>query len=426
MGDGRQKQHESFESLYKEAEESVPVLKSRGDEILQNLQDRYGESMNSVRFEMGPLKSAERAMSKIDGDYAGDYSRIGDLVRGRLVVDDVEQVVNIQDFFSQDRDAMGVESLKDKFAAPTPAHYRDINTKMRLPNGHVAEFRVEHQDMISTAEGNHKLYEEMQGIERGSNGRMMTDAEAMRHEELSIAMAESFDATAEKHGLNKVLNEDGLREMDNFKIRKENFLTKFGDSAGKLGRNSGVIGGVVLGAVSGVSTFLGGGSVAEAAEDAYATAVPYGETQIDLAQGDLAAASKSATVETASNFGGLAGAAAGTAIGGTIGSAVPIIGTVIGAGIGGVIGGVGGGLISAEATDRIYDAGNGMLDKVSSFLGFSGEAADSAPAAAQSSIFLGNDRSQAMTSVNEEQNMSEAAPQKNAQTMSSVYRGPKP
>jgi len=64
--------------------------------------------------------------------------------------------------------------------------------------------------------------------------------------------------------------------------------------------------------------------------------VPYGETQIDLAHGNLNAAEKSATVETASNIGSLGGAAAGAAIG---------------AGIGALGSGVGTGYL----TEKIYD-----------------------------------------------------------------------
>lgn len=80
----------------------------------------------------------------------------------------------------------------------------------------------------------------------------------------------------------------------------------------------------------------------------YEAAVPYGETQIDLARGDMMAAEKSATIETASNIGSLGRAAAGAAIGTMI---LPGIGTAIGAGIGALGGGVGTGYL----TEKIHD-----------------------------------------------------------------------
>lgn len=101
-----------------------------------------------------------------------------------------------------------------------------------------------------------------------------------------------------------------------------------------VARKAGPIAGVVLGVGAAGAAYMSTGSVAEAAEVGYETIVPYGETQIDLAQGDTTAAAKSAAVETGSWGGMVAGAASGTLVGGPVGGVV-----------GGVVGGLGGGAV---------------------------------------------------------------------------------
>ena len=125
-------------------------------------------------------------------------------------------------------------------------------------------------------------------------------------------------------------------------------MAELAEHTGKLGKNGGVIAGVVLGTLSGAFTLAAGGSKAEAAQAVYKSAVPYGETQFDLAHGDLAAAERSATIETVSNTGAAGGALAGAAIGTVI---LPGIGTAIGA----IVGGVGVGVGAGYVTEKIYD-----------------------------------------------------------------------
>lgn len=130
--------------------------------------------------------------------------------------------------------------------------------------------------------------------------------------------------------------------------RGAGFMAELAEHTGKLGKNGGVIAGVALGALSGAFTLAAGGSKAEAAQAVYESAVPYGETQFDLAHGDLAAAERSATIETVSNTGAAGGALAGAAIGTVI---LPGIGTAIGA----IVGGVGVGVGAGYVTEKIYD-----------------------------------------------------------------------
>jgi hypothetical protein len=132
------------------------------------------------------------------------------------------------------------------------------------------------------------------------------------------------------------------------KVETPNGLKNAAESLTDFGKKAGPVAGVIVGTLAGAFTLAAGGSKAEAAQVVYEAAVPYGETQIDLARGDLLAAEKSATIETASNLGSLGGVAAGAAIGTMI---LPGVGTAIGAGIGALGGGVGTGYL----TEKIHD-----------------------------------------------------------------------
>src|SRR5438445_353520 len=52
-----------------------------------------------------------------------------------------------------------IVSFDDRFAHPEPSGYRDLQMKVRMPNGHIAELRVHlsHVDEIATHE--HAMYE---------------------------------------------------------------------------------------------------------------------------------------------------------------------------------------------------------------------------------------------------------------------------
>lgn len=130
-------------------------------------------------------------------------------------------------------------------------------------------------------------------------------------------------------------------------------LSRTSEVLADAGRNAGFLGGILIGTAAGATTLLASGSIAEAAEVGFEIVVPYGETALDLAEGDVDAAMQSATVETAATLGGLGGAVAGAATGALIGSAVPIIGTTVGAVAGGILGSFGFGVAAGETTEYL-------------------------------------------------------------------------
>ncbi len=115
-----------------------------------------------------------------------------------------------------------------------------------------------------------------------------------------------------------------------------------------LGKNGGLITGPAISGLVATFALATGSSEAEAAEIFYEGAVPYGETQIDLYEGDSESAERSATIETVSNGASFGGAMAGAAIGTMI---LPGIGTVIGAAAFGIASGI----TSGYLTGLVYD-----------------------------------------------------------------------
>jgi hypothetical protein len=340
----------SFDELYKQAQASAPMLENIGQSILDRLKTQNPEMFEGVIFEMGPIKTRDRALDKIKRDYDGDFRQIKDLVRGRFVVDTPEQIAIIKQAII---DELDIDSMKDKYAEPSSTTgYRDLNTKIALENDHIAEIQIQQRDMLRVNKVTHDIMEEMQAIDSQAKAenRILTTEESERKERLRKQALALHNAAAHDGKLD-ILVKPELREQFAYKgvlDAKGSALGKLAQTFGKLGKNGGVIAGVALGTLSGAFTLAAGGSKAEAAQAVYGAAVPYGETQIDLAHGDLNAAEKSATIETASNIGSLGGAAAGAAIGTMI---LPGVGTAIGAGIGALGGGVGTGYL----TEKIHD-----------------------------------------------------------------------
>ncbi|UJP03684.1 MAG: hypothetical protein LZF85_04330, partial [Nitrosomonas sp.] len=335
MGEGLQNPDLSLEQLYDQAIQSQPELKSYGENFLRYLQEKYPGQFDGVYFEQAQLKEFHRVVDKVEADYAGDHTKIADIVRGRLLVETPGQISIIHDEITAFRQSMGIEKLKDFYAEPLDTHFRTLNSQVRLPGGHVAEFRIDQHDMAIASHVTHDLYEEKQKIERQAKleNRPLTDNETERRNNILDAQRAEFDRASNKGNLDTLLNEKGAATLLSHRNTR---LEAMAETFGKLGKNGGVIAGVTLGTFSGAFTLAAGRSKAEAAQVVYEAAVPYGETQIDLAHGNIMAAEKSAIIETASNIGSLGGAAAGAAIG---------------TGIGALGGGVGTGYL----TEKIHD-----------------------------------------------------------------------
>lgn len=221
MADGKPTQRiTNFDALYQQAKESQPLYEVEMNEYLTQLRERYPGVFDNVRFEQGPLKTRDRALAKINGDYDGQTNRIADLVRGRFVVETAQQA----DILRKDIVAHApfkVEKFKDQFAEPLDTQFRAINAQIRLSNGHLAEFRVEHAGMLQASLGTHKPYEEMQALERRVNAehRDYTPTEEKLRVQLRDQIGAALDHAAVEAKLDPLLNAKGRAEVDAFRQR---------------------------------------------------------------------------------------------------------------------------------------------------------------------------------------------------------------
>ena len=209
---------------------------------------------------------------------------------------------------------------------------------------------VERQDLNVLAENADELFE---GVERSAE-TMAKNLKPYTDKGIQIDLKNPDGKVAISISQNKVDIHDALPSK-----RGAGFMADMAESFGKLGKNGSLVSGLVFGGLSAAFALAAGSSKAKAAEMAYEAAVPYGETQFDLARGDMEAAARSGTIETASNAGSAGGALAGAAVGTAI---APGIGTVVGGVAGALIGGVGTGYLTEVVYDNFASIKGSVLD----------------------------------------------------------------
>jgi len=214
---GKPKQRISdFDELYQQAIDSQELYADQVKAYLYELKEKYNGLLDGVTFEQGPLKDRERALKKINGDYNGDPTKIGDLVRGRFVVEHAIQANILRKEIAEGAPPFSVEQFKDQFAEPTNTHFRALNSKIRLNNGHLAEFRVEHEEMLKAAEISHKPYERIQEIERKANeeNRFLTPQETSALSDLLEQVRNIHNTAAASAKLDPFLTETARADID--------------------------------------------------------------------------------------------------------------------------------------------------------------------------------------------------------------------
>lgn len=286
-GNGLQNPDLNFEQLYEQARTAMPQLQDAGAKMLADLRQHHPGLFDNVTFEMGPLKAADRAQAKIAGDYAGDTSQISDLARARLVVDTPEQISAIRDYLDHNASALGIEKSKDRFAVPSETHFRDINMKARMPNGHVVELRIEQSDLLQAAKHTHTPYERIQEIERRAEmeGRDMTPDEVEQRARYMDEIHDIHDAPSNRAGLDSLLNETGKQRLEAHALERSARTGTVPTLAlavtEEFGRRAGVVGGLVVGGVLAYE----GASAADITLGAAEAAIPGVASAAALAEG---------------------------------------------------------------------------------------------------------------------------------------------
>ncbi|WP_433592818.1 hypothetical protein [Nocardia sp. CA-145437] len=126
-------------------------------------------------------KDETRAWDKIKG-YDGDVSRLTDLVGAKIVFDQVSDAYRALEMIENDPRVRIVE-FEDRFDHPTPSGYRDLQMKVQLENGHIAELRLHLSHIDAVASYEHALYE----VQRDFKALAKDENRAMHPEEAALS-----------------------------------------------------------------------------------------------------------------------------------------------------------------------------------------------------------------------------------------------
>src|SRR5215472_1547596 len=142
-----------------------------------------------------PLKSLDRARAKVQGDYGGDWSRIKDVARARIITKDDQSSTEVVDDLSK---RLGI---KPKETSGEHAGFKDYKFNPAI-EGHHVEISVLTEHVNGVANSNHHLYEKAQAIERNANNekRALTESELTELHSLAQQMKDLYKNTNMSYG----------------------------------------------------------------------------------------------------------------------------------------------------------------------------------------------------------------------------------
>ena len=207
----------NLEELIVQGHRLQPQLGEYGNNIVETLQHHDPEMFNSINFDLGDVKLFERALDKVNRDYGGDPTQLGDVIRGRIVVDTPEQIEELRHFLHENQEQLGIEKLKDGFSDPYDTDFRSMNGKIRIQDpatgeSQVAEFRVDHRGLTEASKDHltsgpyrdykgHELYEMQQSVEQQMQEGGKTLELRAQHNELVDAQRQLYQPVVEANHL---------------------------------------------------------------------------------------------------------------------------------------------------------------------------------------------------------------------------------
>lgn len=144
-----------LDSLYGQAQDAQQELSN----ILNTV-----SSNNSLEILLPPVKSYNRAASKVAHKLNGDASQLTDLARASIVAGSIYDLVHAYETLSTQSQIIKV---KNRFASPKQSGYRDLNVLIKLPKSQmIAEVQLHLSEIANIKNGaEHKVYEQIQAIE---------------------------------------------------------------------------------------------------------------------------------------------------------------------------------------------------------------------------------------------------------------------
>lgn len=150
--------YSDFDILYSKAHQAQYELET----ICKNV-----ALLNDALPYFAGIKSRQRAEEKIAHELDGRVERITDLARATIVAKGVASLVSVYETLERETT---IVKVKNRFKAPEPSGYRDLNLLVRLPKTNlVAEVQLHLKAIADVKSGaEHDLYEKIQLVERGA------------------------------------------------------------------------------------------------------------------------------------------------------------------------------------------------------------------------------------------------------------------
>jgi hypothetical protein len=159
----------TLRNLYQEA----GLRKEQFDNINRDIANLVNAEYQAVN-----LKGSNRAVEKITDDYKGDATKIKDILRSTLVIQNIQQAgVAFQEIGKRYR-VVDFRNWLDPKARVPDGGYRDIKINVDV-DGHIAEIQINSPEMVAVKEKFHYLYEERENLNRNSKGLSQEERDAL-------------------------------------------------------------------------------------------------------------------------------------------------------------------------------------------------------------------------------------------------------
>lgn len=170
-------------------------VKPKFDSIVEQIADDIATGRNPLI--PSALKGIDRATEKVMVDYGGDASRLRDLVRATIVVDDLSQVQAAIDASVKRLGATSKQrnTLSLSAKSTSPDGYRDVLMNFDV-DGHTVELQVNLPGMLDAKKKAHKLYKQQREIDARATkeDRDFTPAEMAERKRLTSEMRSIYDS----------------------------------------------------------------------------------------------------------------------------------------------------------------------------------------------------------------------------------------
>jgi hypothetical protein len=173
---------------------------------------RVGQRIETPHTIVAAMKDRKAADVKVRGKYKGDYSRLGDIVRGTVLVPHAGDLPSAMEAVRAEAKRRGwkVRNVENRYAhvpgdhvntGPLPNGYRDVSMHLEHPNGVIAELQLNTTHLWMAKDGanvertGHRIYEDERAINlRASEaGRDLTPGEKRRMAALQTEARRLYD-----------------------------------------------------------------------------------------------------------------------------------------------------------------------------------------------------------------------------------------